>query len=386
MIKVNFSYRLKLIISGVIIWEVIFWLLTGILLFLVGYLDNTATGEQIGFKNSDMFWLLLLLFPLLGIYLFNLTKTNKLAASAHPNVQKFILQPVSSLNSFLKYFFYRNAIVCLIFAMAQPVFGTKKVGGTLESLELVVALDVSNSMNTKDITPDMSRLEIAKRALNELVNNLHGEKLGICVFAGGAYVQLPLTADYSAAKMFITEIQTNMASNQGTNVAAALGTSVDMFSKDKTSKGIILVTDGENHEENPDAILKEIKEKKIQLSVLGIGTTQGGPVPINPDRPELGYKTTAAGRTVVSRVNPQFISSIASKSGGSANMSSDPFPDLSQLLTQINQMKRTKVRDLEFDVQENRYQIPLFAALIFWCLYLLWSKQIFSSSKQENRI
>ena len=380
----NYTYRLKLILTGVFVWELIFWVLTSVLLFLVGYLDNTATGEQVGFKDPGMFWLLLLLFPLLGFYLWNINKANKLAETAHPSVRKFILQPVSSLNSFLSFFFFRNALVCLIFAMAQPVFGTKKVSGTLESLELVVALDVSNSMNTKDITPDASRLEIAKRALNELVNSLHGEKLGICVFAGGSFVQLPLTSDYSAAKMFITEIETDMISNQGTNVAAALGTSVDMFSPEKTSKGIILVTDGENHEADPKEILNEIKEKKIHLSVFGIGTTQGGPVPVNPYRPELGYKTTAAGRTVVSRVNPNFISSIASAAGGSATMSSDPFPDLSKLLTEINQMKRTKVRDLEFDIQENRYQIPLFAAIIFWCLFLIGSKGFLNLKKQNG--
>jgi Ca-activated chloride channel family protein len=216
------------------------------------------------------------------------------------------------------------------------------------------------------------------------VNNLHGEKIGICVFAGGSFVQLPLTSDYSAAKMFITEIETDMISNQGTNVASALRTSVDMFSPDKTSKGIILVTDGENHEEDPKDVLKEIKEKKIHLSAFGIGTTTGGPVPVNPHRPELGYKTTAAGRTVVSKVNPQFISSIASEAGGSATMSSDPFPDLSQLLTEINQMKRTKVRDLQFDIQENRYQIPLFAAIIFWCLFLIGSKGILNLKKQNG--
>jgi Ca-activated chloride channel family protein len=380
----NFTYRLKLILAGVIIWEFIFWMLTAVLLFLVGYLDSAATGEQVGFKDPENFWFLLFLFPMLGFYLWNISKANKLAAAAHPGVRKFILQPVSSLNSFLNFFFFRNAIVCLIFAMAQPVFGTKKVSGTLESLELVVALDVSNSMNTKDITPDASRLDIAKRALNELVNNLHGEKIGICVFAGGSFVQLPLTSDYSAAKMFITEIETDMISNQGTNVASALRTSVDMFSPDKTSKGIILVTDGENHEEDPKDVLKEIKEKKIHLSAFGIGTTTGGPVPVNPHRPELGYKTTAAGRTVVSKVNPQFISSIASEAGGSATMSSDPFPDLSQLLTEINQMKRTKVRDLQFDIQENRYQIPLFAAIIFWCLFLIGSKGILNLKKQNG--
>lgn len=381
MNKNNYTYRFKLIFTGVLIWEILFWFFTFLFLFLVGYLDTSTVGEQIGFKNPEVLWLMLLLFPILGLYLYNVYSTNQLAESASLAVRKFILQPVSSLNSFLKYFFYRNALVLLIFAMAQPVFGTKKVAGTVENLELVVCLDVSNSMNTKDISKDLSRLDIAKRALNELVNNLHGEKIGIAVFAGNAFVQLPLTRDYLSAKMFINEIETDMISNQGTNISAALSTSINMFSPEKTTKGIILVTDGENHEENPDEVINSLKSKKIQLSVLGIGTTQGGPIPINSKRPELGYKTTAAGRTVVSKIDPAFIQAIASKSGGKSTISSDPFPNLSDLLTQINQMKRTKAEDLEFDIQENRYQIPLFAAVIFWCLYLAWSNSIFSLKK-----
>ena len=384
MNKLNYTYRLKLIITGVVIWEILFWAATSLLLYLLGYLDNSSTGEQFGFKIPENLFLLFLLFPLLGLYIYANIKTNELANSASPTVQKYILQPVSSLHNFLKYFFFRNTIVFLIFAMAQPVFGTEKVSGIVKNLELVVCLDVSNSMNTKDISNDITRLEIAKRALNELVNNLRGEKVGVAIFAGGAYVQLPLTRDYAAAKMFINEIETNIISNQGTNIDAALRTSIAMFSKEKTTKGIILVTDGENHEKDPTEVLNAIKVGDIYLSILGIGTIQGGPIPINPKRPELGYKKTASGKIVISRVNPTFIESIAAKSGGKSMISPSPFPNLSDLLTQINQMKRTKVQDLEFDIQENRYQIPLFAGLLFWCLFLLWSKLIFTQKKRLN--
>lgn len=373
MNKSNYTYRLSFILLAVVIWEALFWSLSGIILFLIGYLDPSSTGEQVSFKYPDQFWLLVLLLPALAAYFYSVLKINRLSEQASPNIQKYILQPVSTFNSFLRFFFFRNALVFLIFAIAQPVFGKKKVAGTMESLELVICLDVSNSMNTKDISPTISRLEIAKRAMNEMVNKLHGEKMGIAVFAGGAFVQLPLTGDYAAAKMFISEIETNMISNQGTNIGEALTVSSEMFSKAKTTKGIILVTDGENHEGLPEEALKKIKERQIEVSILGIGTTQGGPVPKDPNRPELGNKTTASGRMVISRVDPAFIRSIATKTGGSATLSSDEFPDLSELLTQINQMKRSKVKDLEFEVHENRYQIPLFVSLLFWSLFLIWN-------------
>jgi Ca-activated chloride channel family protein len=275
----------------------------------------------------------------------------------------------------MRYFLFRNAFVLLIIAVALPIFGKKKVSGTSETLELVVALDISNSMNTCDISANTSRLEISKRALIQLVNNLHGEKIGICLFANNAFVQLPLTRDYSAAKLFIQDIESGMISSQGTNINEALIVSNEMFSKEKTTKGIIMVTDGENHEESPDEILAEIKSSKVQLSILGIGTKRGGLIPKNPNRPELGYKTDAIGKSVVSKLNESFLQKLAQKGGGKASVSSSEFPNLSALLTQINQMKRTKIDNLEFDIKEERYQIPLFLSLVFWFAYLLWSKR-----------
>jgi Ca-activated chloride channel family protein len=359
----------------------IFWALTGGLLYLLGFLDNGAITKM-GFKNEGALWLFMLLLPIVGIYLFNLQSTNKIATGTNPNLQKLVLTPVNSIHSFLRFFLYRNTFAFLVLALAQPVFGTKKVSGTLESMELVVCLDISNSMNTKDISKDLSRLEISKRAIIQMVNNLHGEKIGISLFAGSAFVQLPLTTDYNAAKLFISDITTGMISSQGTNIAAALETSRDMFSEQKTSKAIILVTDGENHETDPRSILASIKEKSIALSILGIGTTSGGPVPVNPDRPELGYKTSSTGMTVVSKINPSLLRSLASQGGGSATISNSEFPDLRELLTEINQMKRTKLRDLQFDMKENRYRVPLFAALLFWLLYLFLNR--FSFVKQEQ--
>jgi Ca-activated chloride channel homolog len=373
----QYTYRIKGIALAIVVWEIIFWMLTAGLLYLLGFLDNGSI-ERMGFKNEGALWLLILLIPTLAIYFYNLLVTNKIASQTNVHLRKLVLAPVNSINSFIRFFLYRNAFVLLILALAQPVFGTKKVSGTIESMELVICLDISNSMNTKDISKELSRLEISKRAIIQLVNNLHGEKIGISLFAGSAFVQLPLTSDYNAAKLFISDISTGMISGQGTNIAAALETSRDMFSEQKTSKAIILVTDGENHEEDPRSVLASINEKKIGLSILGIGTTSGGPVPVNPDRPELGYKTSSTGMTVVSKINPSLIRSLASQGGGSATISNSEFPDLRELLTEINQMKRTKLRDLQFDMKENRYRVPLFVALLFWSLYLFVNKFSFS--------
>ncbi len=374
MSKSATTYKLKWIVSAMLIWEIIFWVLYYLFTQFFSSITSAGSSERLLYKAPDSLYYLFILIPIAGVYFFNLLRNNKIAERAKTRVAKSYLKEVSSTNSFVKYFLFRNAFAFLILAMAQPVFGTKKVAGTTESLELVVALDISNSMNTRDISDEISRLDISKRAMIQLINNLHGEKIGICLFANNAFVQLPITSDYGAAKLFIEDIETDMISSQGTNIKEALEVSLEMFSEEETTKGIIMITDGENHEENPDVVLAKIKESEVQLSVLGIGTTKGGLVPKNPKRPELGYKTNAVGRSVVSRLDEKFIRSIAAKSGGKATISAEEFPNLSALLTQINQMKRTKINNLEFDIKQERYQVPLLISLVFWLTFILWSK------------
>lgn len=379
MSKPQFTYRIGAILTSMLVWEVLFWTLVVFLFYILGYF-GTGIGEQLAFRNPGLLWSFVLILPLAWLYHYSLKRSNALFDKTGLQVRYQMFRPVSSGRVFFRYFLFRNALVFLIFAMAQPVFGSKKVKGTVESMELVLCLDISNSMNVKDIDQATSRLEIAKRAITELINNLHGEKIGVCVFANSAFTQLPITLDYNAAKMYVKDIESSMLSSQGTNINAALQTSLSMFSEDKeTSKGIILVTDGENHEENPDEVLAEIKESKIQLIVLGLGTKNGGLVPKNPDRPELGYKTSSVGTTIMSKLNPRFINEIATKGGGFATISSDPFPNLTGLLKQINRLKKTQMESMEFDVKENRYQIPLFGSIAFWLMYLLLSSKIFTS-------
>jgi Ca-activated chloride channel family protein len=374
----QYTYRLGRIVAVILAWELLFWALYFLLIYALGVFGDGRGDEVLLYKYPSRFWWLLLCIPVITTFIIYLKRYNRKANSIHHNVRSSFMRPISNGYTLFKFILFRNTMVFLILAFAQPVFGKRKVSATVENLELVICLDISNSMNTKDIAEDMSRLEISKRAMIQLVNNLRGERIGICLFANDALVQLPITKDYGAAKLFINEIETSLITSQGTNITAALEVSREMFSKDKTAKGIIMVTDGEHHEQRPDAILKEIREENIQLSILGIGTKQGGLVPVSPYRPDLGYKKTATGKSVVSKVNPSFIESIASKAGGKASLSADEFPDLSALLTQIKRMKRTKIDNFEFDIRTERYQIPLVLALISWILYFLWSKNVTS--------
>lgn len=371
----RYTYRLTKMLLILLAWEVIFWALYFVLISALGIFGEGKGDEILLYRYPARFAWMLVIVPIFFAFILFILKHNRRAEALNPRVREAYIRPVSEGYTLFKLILFRNVIVFMIIAFAQPVFGKRKSEATVENLELVICLDVSNSMNTRDISDEMSRLDIAKRAMTQLVNNLHGERIGICLFANDALVQLPITRDYGAAKLFIKEIETDLVGSQGTNIKQALEVSKDMFSKDRTAKGIIMVTDGENHEDNPNGILRKIRKSKVQLCVLGIGTTKGGLVPENPRRPDLGYKKTATGKAVRSKVNPRLIESIASKAGGKASLSSDEFPDLSALLTQISRMKRTKIDNFDFDIRTERYQIPLVFALISWLLYLLWSEK-----------
>ena len=363
------TYPIKRILTILIVIELVFWMLSYAIVQSLGFL-MTATSGKYGFHftKPTYFYFLALLIPFAYLFIRSLERKNNIDS----NLSQFSrrkMQEGSVFWSILRFFMLRTAFVFLIFALAQPIFGRKKVKGTMKSMELVVCLDVSNSMNTCDIE-STSRLEVAKRSLNALIGTLAGEKIGLCLFAGNSYVQLPLTTDYSAAKLFIEDVNTNAVSRQGTNIPDALSTAMSMFTKEKLTKAILVVTDGENHEEENASVYEDIIENEIQVCALGIGTELGGPIPEDPFNPQNGFRKDAFGQNVVSRMNPAFVKQIASKTNGYAMITSEPYPDLQTILTQINQMKRTKLRDLEFEIQESRYQVPLALAVLFWIIWL----------------
>ncbi len=374
------TYQFKRIATLVVVWEVIFW----VLFYLViqsGELFTSSKGDFMFQEPKKLLWLWLIVL-VAGLFFYNIYRNEQVYLKAGEKIRSTIFKPVETSKSFISYFLFRNAIALLIISMAQPAFGSKKVAGTTQTMELVICLDVSNSMNTRDIDSEISRLGIAKRAINELINKLGGEKIGISIFANDAYTQLPLTLDYYAAKMYVNDIETNMISSQGTNIKNALENSLSMFSEnEKMTKAVILVTDGENHDEDPTKILEEYKEKGVQLAVLGIGTKKGGLVPEDPAFPERGYKRSALGTTVQSKLNPKFITDIAAKGGGIALISEESFPDLRKLLKEITQMKRIRTEGKDFEVKEQRYQIPLALAIISFVLYWLWTGTYFKRMK-----
>ncbi|MDB2697594.1 VWA domain-containing protein [Crocinitomicaceae bacterium] len=369
MHKASYTYRISLIIAVVCVWELLFWLL-GYQLLKIYQFSSDSLGEKIIFISPQFAWLGILL-PLYWVIYFAQLKARNSYVRSIPTLElvKTFLTPVSSVYSFVRYFLIRNVLVLLVIAAMQPSFGNKLVTGKASGVELVFAVDVSQSMNAKDMSDGNARLEAAKRAMTQLMNTSSSAKVGILIFAGSVYPQLPLTADKSAAKMFIEELSTDLISNQGTNIALALENSAEYFSTDKLKKVVVLITDGEDHEGGVTASIEVLKEKGIELAVLGLGSKNGALVPVDPTNTAAGYLKSATGQSVISKVNPVMLTEIAKQAEGKVVITSDAFPNVNPLLTQINNLKSTKQVDLEFEVKENRYRLPLGFALL--CLMIL---------------
>ena len=361
-------YPIKKISFIILGFEVLFWLLLLVAIRLLNTIGSDSTSTQFDFAQPSNLLLTGMLVPFYWLFLRKLNRKNNFFASIPHSIQSLI-SPQKSIRAILReLFLFRTAIVCIILAMGQPVFGTKKMASSSFKSEIIFCIDISNSMNAKDISPAMSRLEIAKRGLIEFINQLKGERIGIVVFAGNSFVQLPITTDYGSAKTFLQEVETTMISNQGTNINDALNLAKSLFSPINCPKRILLITDGENHAEDPTANISALSNQQIGLFVLGIGTENGGPIMRNPDRPELGY-VTENDRTIISKVNVALLKSLALKANGSATLCSSEFPDFSQLLTEINQNKGEKTRDLQLEVQSEQYH--WFVVLAVVCLMLL---------------
>ena len=380
MNKKLFTYSIKQFIFIWLVYELVFFALLFVLFYFFDFFKETTNLDQQLILEHPANLFLFCIIPVLAfLQISSLERRNRMLADhVESKFYQLLFKPVSTKKALLRFIFIRNIVAFLILALANPLLGKMKQNTKADNLELVICLDISNSMNAKDIE-NTSRLEIAKRALSQLVNQLKGERIGMCVFAGTAFVQLPLTNDYHAAKLFVQEIETDMISAQGTNISSALTTANKMFTKLKTSKGILLVTDGEDHEGLNDSIIEVLKQNKIEISVVGIGTEKGAPLLIDVKKPGLGYKKSDQGEVIISRLNSAFIKDLANKLNGSASVTTSAFPNMNEVLTEINQMKQGNSRNLEIEIKESWYQIPVGLAVINLILFFSMS---FSLKKQ----
>lgn len=251
------------------------------------------------------------------------------------------------------------ALYFIITALAQPQFGSKLLTSKRKGVELIIALDVSNSMMAQDIKPN--RLERAKRAISKLTERLRDDKLGLIVFAGQAYVQLPITTDYVSAKLFLDAINTSIVPVQGTAIGAAIEMGSKSFSPDfPGSKAIIVITDGENHEDDAVGAAKTALEKKIIVHTIGMGLPQGAPIPMGPGG-SSDFLKDKNNSVVVTKLDEKMLTQIAEAGGGTYIRANNAEVGLNNLFSEIEKMEKSEMDSREYSEYDD--QFPLFLAL-----------------------
>lgn len=263
--------------------------------------------------ESPAYLFLLLLIPLLAMaYLIVIRKrTKKLRRLGDIRLLKMLMPDYSAFRPRLKFTLMLVALTFLILALARPQFGTKITNDARRGIELVIALDISNSMLAEDVAP--SRLDKSKLLVENIVDKFHNDKIGLVVFAGDAFVQLPITSDYVSAKMFMNSITPSLITSQGTDIARAIDVSRRSFTKDdNVGRAIMVITDGEDHEGGALEAAKAAKKEGINIFMIGVGSGKGAFVPDGAG----GYIKDNTGQTVVSRLNEDMCKQIAMAGGG----------------------------------------------------------------------
>lgn len=266
------------------------------------------------FAHIEFLWLLITIPMFIAAYVYYTRKKRRqLEEFGDPELLNELMPNASRVRPTVKFSLVMVALTLLIFALAQPQYGTKEQTIKRQGIEVMFALDISNSMMAEDVTPN--RLERAKQMLSKLIDKMEDDKVGLIVFAGDAFVQLPITADYVSAKMFMQSIQPDLIKTQGTAIGAAINTCVRSFGEKESeaSRVIILITDGENHEDDAKAAAQEAKQKGIQVVVVGIGKTDGSPIPVAGTN---NFMKDRQGNVVVSRLNEEMCKEIAAAGGG----------------------------------------------------------------------
>ena len=264
------------------------------------------------FEDPIYLWMLLII-PILVLVRFIVWQKRKrnLRKFGDPSLLKEMMPDVSKYRPTIKFCLLLSAITILIFMIARPQVGSKISHEKREGIEVLIALDISNSMLAQDVIP--SRLEKSKLLIEDLVDHFTNDKVGLVVFAGDAFVQLPITNDYVSAKMFLQNINPSLITTQGTDLARAISLSQSCFTqREHIGRAIIVITDGEDHEGGALEAAREAYKKGINVFILGVGTSKGAPIPDGNG----GYLKDNSGQTVLSALNEQMCQQVAKAGNG----------------------------------------------------------------------
>lgn len=290
---------------------------------------------------------------------------------------------VSSSKRVVRQVLFLLAFCSLILALCNLQTGSKLKEVKREGADIMVCLDVSNSMLAQDLSPN--RLTRARYALERMVDQLNGDRLGLVIFAGEAYVQLPITTDYSAAKLFIDAINPGMVPIQGTNLADAIKVASESFSNESgKNKAIVLITDGEDHEAEAVTAAESAAKNDIMVSTIGIGSETGVPIPLIENGMVKGYRKDREGQTVITRLNAALLQEIAAKGNGVFVQATPSDLGLEKVLEKINQLEKSAIESKMYSDYEDQFQWFIALTLLLLIIESLISERISNWYKRLN--
>lgn len=373
------TYRLTNTVWTIAIFEIVFWILLVVARYLI---PEFLPGFRL--HNPEWKWALIGL-PVLSLLfiLFAFLKHRKLRRLADLHLTASILPQRSRLKSTVRYLVLRMALAFAIFGIMDPKVGSKLEEVTTRGADLMIVFDVSKSMLAEDVEPN--RLERGKLAIQRLIDKLHGDRLGLVVYAGDAFVQMPVTSDYAAAQFFLSSISTNSVARQGTALGNAIDLAASSFDlKSATQKAIIVVSDGENHEDNAINAAQRANEKGIAVHAIGLGTTRGAPIPKNSESRQKNFLKDSEGNVVVSQFNATLLQELVEAGEGVMVSSGESFVPLKGISQAIGEMQKAELGTFNFTDFEHRHQYFFGTALVLLLVYLMLSERKFVLSKKNT--
>lgn len=314
------------------------------------------------FANIEMLWMLAVVPVFIGLYIwYTRRKRRQLAEFGDPALVIELMPNASRVRPNVKFSILMVALILLIVAAARPQYGQREQTVKRQGIEAIIALDISNSMLAEDVAP--CRLDRAKQMLSKMIDQMVDDKVGLVVFAGEAYTQLPITCDYVSAKMFLNSITPDLIKTQGTAIGAALNTAIQSFGSEETdaSRAIILITDGENHEDDAAAVAARAKEMGIKVMVVGIGKPEGSPIPIPGTN---NFRKDRQGNVVVSRLNEDMCRDIAKAGNGIYVRCDNTNTAMRALQKEIDTLATTEIETKVYTDYNEQFQSFALVALL----------------------
>lgn len=325
-----------------------------------------------------LYWLIVIPVLIIIYILIRIRQDRNFKKFADMEMRSYLVPRRSGRRDVFKFIVFLLAVAFLIVGLANLQSGSKMEEVKREGIDLYLAVDVSNSMNAQDIVP--SRLDRSKQAINKLISDLQGDRLGVIIFADKAFVQLPITTDYAAAKMFLSSVNTSSVASQGTAIGEAINLAVKSFADDERSKAIVIISDGEDHEnEAAMEAAAEAAKKGIKIYTIGMGLPDGAPIPIYNQYGQMtGYKKDKNGNTVVTRLDEEMLRRIAEAGGGIYIRANNSNVGLEKIYDDISKLDKTEIETQVFTDYEDQFQWFVGPGII---LLLVWI--FMSSGKRE---